>query len=233
VPKCITNDQIKRNVRLKSEIVNRDTELVARIINAVFGKRVMATVREGKNYAKICVPTKKLVGEKYETMKKRVIRYQFENIKYSRDESIEFEELCKYYKMYAKKYVAAVEQSQRCLIKDENCLIEDDEALMEADSSKTEEIYVIKKHVEIGDNYFIIEDNGEKREPMEGDIIEINDELWQWQCHSLEDDWCMIGAKEGDIIEIASRTSPGGKLWEWDYLDEVLRPKKAMAMGDE
>jgi hypothetical protein len=87
---------------------------VARTVNAVFGKRVIATVRQGRKYAQICVPSKKLAGAQYETMKKRVIRYNFEKIKYSRDGYIEFEQLCEYYRMYAKKYVAVVERNEKC-----------------------------------------------------------------------------------------------------------------------
>lgn len=122
VPKCITNDKIKENVRLKKGIVNRDTELVARIINAVFGKRVIGAVRDGVKYEMVCVPTKKLVGESTnEAVKKRVVRYAFQRLRYTKDDDIEFDELCEYYKMYSKMYKSEAE----CMIEGE-CMIEED-----------------------------------------------------------------------------------------------------------
>ena len=145
VPKCITNDNIKNNIKLKNNIVNRDTELVARIINAVFGKRVISSVRQGRKYAQIYVPTKKL-GENYKKMKKQVVLYNFEKIRYSKDGFIEFEKLCEYYKTYSKKYS---KQNK------EKCLIDDDEQI-----SGREKIFDCnyKKDAKVGD---IIEKNGE------------------------------------------------------------------------
>jgi hypothetical protein len=138
VPKCITNDKIKENITLRNPIENRDIGLVARIINAIFGKRVIGAVRDKQilidnegntkcigNYEKINVLTKRMnLNGELETTKTNVIKYAFENIKYSKENEIEFEELCKYYKEYSNKYDKEV-INKVCLIEDDCEIIED------------------------------------------------------------------------------------------------------------
>ena len=41
VPNCITNTEIKSSFHLKNEIENRGVLLVARLLNAFFGERIM------------------------------------------------------------------------------------------------------------------------------------------------------------------------------------------------
>lgn len=97
VPKTITNDMIKMNFNLKNEITNRGVELVARIINGYFNKRVMYANRIGKIYQRITLKNEK-----------RIILYEFDDL---------FKELIECYKQYSCKFNRYNKEAV-CLIED-------------------------------------------------------------------------------------------------------------------